>query len=135
MLSLHTDQDAMPCCHTYLLLFSSSFFITYQLMSLVGAATSIIFVFCRGKHVKHIFCRDKSMLVMTNLLSRQNYVCRDKTFLSQQIFVMTNMCMSQQRFCRNKQHMFCHDKHVCRDKRVFVTTKLLSRQNLYLQHQ
>ena len=27
---------------------------------------------------KHVFCCDKSMLVATKVLSRQNYVCRDK---------------------------------------------------------
>ena len=54
-------------------------------LSLTGAATSIIFV-----ATKHVFCRDKNMLVATNIflaiflstkiiLSRQIYVCRDKS--------------------------------------------------------
>ena len=44
-------------------------------LSLVGAATGIIFVATKlDKHVfvatKRVFCRDKSMLVATKLLSR-----------------------------------------------------------------
>ena len=58
----------------------------------------------RDKHVfvttKHVFCRGKSMLVATKLLSLQNYVCRDNTF------VVTN---------------------ICRDKHVFGTSIFLSR--------
>ena len=53
-------------------------------LSLVGAATSTIFV-----ETKRIFCRDKSMLATTTK-NWQNYVCRNKMFLS------------QQRFCRDK---------------------------------
>ena len=43
---------------------------------------------CRKYHFvesKHVFCRNKSMLVSTNL------------FLSRQIFVSTNMCLSRQK--------------------------------------
>ena len=59
--------------------------------------------FCRDKLVlvatKHVFCRDKSMLAATQPLSGQNYVCRDRIFLSRQNF--------------------------CRDKHTFVATKCL----------
>ena len=58
------------------------------LVSLAGGATSIMFV-----AIKHVFCCDKSMLAATKRLSQQNYVCRDKIFLSQQILVMTNTCL------------------------------------------
>ena len=61
-----------------------------SLVSLAGAATTIIFV----------FCRDKITLVATKLLSRQNYVCRDKhdLCLSRQIFVTTNIIFRRQSF-------------------------------------
>ena len=101
------------------------------LVSLAGAATSIIFVatkvclprqnFCCDK----IVCRDKTfdatncdkiMFVATKRLTRQEYFCRDKTrVLSRQI-----------RICRNKSKLVA--------KKTFVTTKLclslLSRQKL-----
>ena len=139
-------------------------------VSLAGAATSTIFVMtkryvvintCRNKHnfvvtklchdkhvfvtTKHLFCfnksmlvmtkakifccdksfvvtniillrqthvwRDKSMLVMTKLLSQQNYVCCDK-YLSQHNVCMTNMCLSRQ-----KTSIF-----LSRQKTCFVTT-------------
>ena len=55
----------------------------------------------------HVYC-DKHISVVTKFWLRQNYVCRDKTF------VMT-------------KYVFCHDKHVfCHDKHVFVTTKLVA---------
>ena len=122
--------------------------------------------FCRDKHgfmtTEHVFCRDKSMLVVTKVLSRKNYVCRDKTFVATHIcrdkqnFVATKFyaCLSRQNtfFCRDKtmlvetKHVFvatniCRDKHtfvakktnvLCRDKHMFVATNLLSRRKLYL---
>ena len=89
---------------------------------------------------KHVFCRDKSMLVATTLcLSRQN-VCRNK-YLSRQtrLFVKTIPLSQENYVCRDKHlswHKFCHDKHdfvatkdvFCRDKHVFVVTKVLSWQ-------
>ena len=43
--------------------------------------------FCHDKHVfvvtTHIFCCNKSMLVVTKILLQQNYVCRDKYLLRQ----------------------------------------------------
>ena len=43
-------------------------------------------MFCCGKDTlvvrKEVFCRDKSMLVTTELLSRQTCVCRDKSFVA-----------------------------------------------------
>ena len=119
-------------------------------LSLAGAATSIIFV-----ATKHVFCHDKSMLVATKLVARQNF-CRDKHIfvvtkhLSRQTFVATNIILSRQKFCHYKltfvttntsfvaievclsrQNIwpnFCRDKRVCRDK-TFVPTKIIvSRQ-------
>ena len=55
-------------------------------LSLVGAATSIIFFATSFVMTKQIFCHNKSMLAATKLLSRQNYVCRDKIFLLRQKF-------------------------------------------------
>ena len=48
-------------------------------LSKAGTATSIIFV-----ARKYIFCRDKGVLVETELLSQQPSVCRDRMFLSRQ---------------------------------------------------
>ena len=92
-------------------------------LSLTGAALSIIFVmtkvWIRQTHVmtKHIFCHDKSMLIMTKLLSWQNatntclswqnYACIDKI-----TFVATNICHT----CVVTK-TFCHDRH------IFVVTK------------
>ena len=49
--------------------------------------------FCREKHVfvttKHVFYRDKSILVTTKLLLRHNYVCR-----SNHVFVTTKVYLS-----------------------------------------
>ena len=71
-------------------------------LSLAGAATSIIFV-------------------VTKLLLQQTHVCRDKKLLSRQYYV-----------CHGK-HTFVMTKDVfCRDKHVFIATKLSSQQKLYL---
>ena len=94
-----------------------------------------------GRCHQYHFCQDKrfvatntfdyqhkSMLVAPKVLSRQNYVCRNK-YLSWQtcvccdksMFVTTQLCrdkyLSWQKFC-----------HFCRNKHNFVVTKLLSRQ-------
>ena len=86
----------------------------------------------------HVFCRDKSMFVTTNMIfSRQN-ICRYKlTFVAtkhifswqkyacgdKHVFVTTNICRDK-RFVPTK--IFCRDKHnfVCRDK-TFVESKLI----------
>ena len=93
---------------------------------LARAATSIIFVTTK------------------RLLSQQKYACHDKTFLLQhvwQIFVATNVILSGQTCvcCILSWQKFCHDKHtfvMTKDMfcpwHVFVTTKLLSWQKLYL---
>ena len=65
---------------------------------------------------KHIFCRDKGMLVATKLLSRQNatsilllrqkscFVATDTCFVATNTcFVATNTCLSQLNFCRDKK--------------------------------
>ena len=48
-------------------------------------------------HGRELFCRDKSLLAATIPLPRQNYVCRNKIYLSRQnlsrqIFVVTDTC-------------------------------------------
>ena len=47
---------------------------------------------------KHVFWRDKSMIVATKPLWRQNYVCRDKHVLSRQ----TRVSSRQTRICHDK---------------------------------
>ena len=54
---------------------------------------------------KHVFCRNKSMLIATNIILLQQKFYRNKL-----TFVAT-------------KHVFCCDKHVCRDKE-FVTTNI-----------
>ena len=56
--------------------------------------------------IKHVFCRDKSMLVEAKPLLRQN-ICRDKTFVATKLFVVTNICR-EKIFVATK--VFCHDK-------------------------
>ena len=100
--------------------------------------------FCRYKHVfvetKHVFCRDKSMLAVTKLLSRQNHVCRDKICLSRQaycfiMFHFTRVLSQQTRVCRDRSKLVATKICLSRQtyfffttKDVFVATKLLSRQ-------
>ena len=67
------------------------------------------------------FCYDKSMLVRTKLLLRQNS-------LLLQIFVATRVISVM------TKDVFCHDTTVCHDKHVFVMTKVLLWQNWYLWH-
>ena len=78
---------------------------------------------------KYHFCRDKSLLLQTRLLSGQKYACRYKTFFAtntlsrQKYFVATNIILSRQ-------------KYACRDKTFFTTTycrdkNILSRQSLF----
>ena len=62
---------------------------------------------------KHIFCRDKSMLVSTNIILSQQMFVITKCLSQQKYFVATNTILSRQTFCRNK-HMFFYD-------RTFVT--------------
>ena len=59
---------------------------------------------------KHLFCRDKTRLLSrqkyaaTKVLSRQNYVCRDKNILfprQKTCFVAVNTCFSRQNICRD----------------------------------
>ena len=87
-------------------------------------ATKILFYFCHNKTFEKVttkvllqqayFCRNKSKLVATKLLSWQNcllgQICRDKSF------VTTKICLSQQKFCHDKhtsvatKDLFCHTK-------------------------
>ena len=76
--------------------------------------------FCRDRSflyvfvsTKHVFCCDKSMLAAAKLLLRQNYVCRDKTF------VVTDTCLSQQAY---ECFVMTNRQNVCCDKSMFVAT-------------
>ena len=104
-------------------------------ISLAGAATTIIFVTTKEKHVfvmtKHVFCCNKSTLAMKKLLSWQN-----ENLLWQNVFVVTKLllwqiCLSQQNYvkmcfvmtntCLSQETCVSHDKRVCHD----ITTKIL----------
>ena len=71
-------------------------------------------------------CRDKTFDATNIILSRQAYFCRDKTrllsrqyaCLSQQIFVATDVLSWQKIFCLSRQK-FCRSRH------TFVATKMI----------
>ena len=86
---------------------------------------------------KRVFCRDESMPDATELLSRQNYVCRDKSFVAtnicrdKHVFVATKASMSQTKRLPRQTH-FCCDKtlvatglHLSRQNTGFVATKMI----------
>ena len=84
-----------------------------------------------NKHVlvatNHVFCRDKSMLAATKLLSHHNYICHDKICLSRQIFSREHVFVAtsiQNCVCRDKylsQERCCRDKiFLSRQKTCFV---------------
>ena len=86
-------------------------------LSLVGAATSIIFVVAEVLSQQTRVCHDK-----TPVLSQQKYACWDKTSVATKIFCHT--------FVTTKD-VFHHDKHafvatysVCSDQ-TFVVTKMI----------
>ena len=110
------------------------------MVSLVGAATSIIFVATEVYHdkhmfvvTKHVFCHDKSMLVATKLcFSRQNIFFATK-LLAQQVlnvcpsksFVATSLLLLwQTRVCHDKTHLLSRQKYACHDK-TFVAMKMI----------
>ena len=83
---------------------------------------------------KHVFCRDKSMLDVTKLLSWHNYVCHNKLFLSWQKKIVPTICHDKQ-FCHDKRCLllrqnyariiFCHDKSFVTTNMCFVATNPL----------
>ena len=77
----------------------------YFYLSLVGAATSIIFVPTN---------RSKTTLLVTKVLSRKHYVCREK-----------------KRRKEKKKKRLSRQNYVCLDKHNFVATKVLSRRQKY----
>ena len=81
----------------------------WSLVSLVGAATSIIFVgtkvLLQQTRVLFFFCFDKSMLVMAKRLSWQNYVCCNK-HKTHKSFVSTSILLLRQKICLS-QFPFC----------------------------
>ena len=97
-----------------------------QIRTEVPLRTSVTTTILGGSCHKYHFCRGK-----TRLLSRQKYVCHDKTFAS------TKVCLSRQNLRLDKS-MFVttklspRQKYVCHDK-TFASTKVcLSRQNFRL---
>ena len=84
-------------------------------LSLAGAATSIIFV-----ATKDVFCRDKSKLVWTKLLSRKSYVCRDK-YLSWEKFCHDKNILLQQNFSRDKHTFFATNTCMsCLSRQIYI---------------
>ena len=67
-----------------------------------------------------LVCHDKQTSI---LLLRQTH---DK-----QNFVATKVLSRQAYSCHNERRVLSGQTHVCRDKHVFVTTRLLSQQKLY----
>ena len=103
---------------------------------------------CDKSFVTKKLCLSRQNIFATNIiLSRQNKHTSVTTSncLSQQnmSFIMTKVCLSRQNLCCDK-HMLvatniCHDNNFvmtkdvfCHGKHVFVVTKLLSWQKLYL---
>ena len=72
---------------------------------------------------------------MTKLLSRQNYVCRDKSLVAtnichdQHVFVTTKVLSRQAYFCHDKRRVLLRQPCVCHEKNQHVATKLLTQQN------
>ena len=83
---------------------------------------------------KHIFCRDKSMLVVTKKLSRKISLSRQNIFvstklLSRQIFVATNIIFVLLKFCCDKHTFVATSILLLRQTRVCCDkTRLLSKQ-------
>ena len=78
---------------------------------------------CHNKHVcvvtKHVFCRNKSILVTTKLLLWQ--------IVTNIIFVVTKVLSQQAYFFLASKHIFCHEKS------MLVAIKLLSQQTCLLR--
>ena len=80
-------------------------------------------------HNKHIFCHDKSRLVVTKVFCHNNFSCCNKQFCH--VFVMTKLCLLRQNICRNKHNfvatkilnMILLQQKLCHDKHIFVATK------------
>ena len=107
---------------------------------LAGAATSTIFVITKVLPWQTCLYHDKTQLLLWKkvCLPRQNF-CHDKRCLSRQnvlswqIFVATNMFVTTKAvLCHTKRCVLSWQTSICCDKRVFVTTNLLSQQKWYL---
>ena len=136
----------MPVCASLYVFFSGT-----RIVSLVGAASSTIFVVtdtCLSQQNTSFVAtklNDKYAFVMTKELLRQPYFCCDKKmcFVMTNRFVTTKVCLSQQNFCHNKnfvatsillsQQKTCFvatnrclswKTGVCHDK-TFVMTKMI----------
>ena len=76
----------------------------------------------RDKHnfTKHVFCRDRSILVTTKRLSQQTRVCYDKDSWRQKL------CHDKHTFVETKD-VFCLEKHmfVATNDKTFVPTKII----------
>ena len=104
----------------------------------MGAATSIIFVTMKvllwqapvfhDKHLfvmtKHVFCRDKSMLVTTHFCC-DKYLSQQQFLLRQKYFVVTNINFLLRKFCCGNLTFVTTKDVFCHDKRMFVATEVL----------
>ena len=81
---------------------------------LAGAATSIIFV-----ATKHVFCRDKSMLVGTNITNKYiaAKIYRHKTLVMTKICSSRQALLSRQKMCLSRQNFYRDKNDTCGSSR------------------
>ena len=102
------------------------------------SATSTIFVMTNANvfvATKDMFCRNKSMLVVTKLLWRQTYSCHHKSFVATNIFLSP-----QTYFCRYKTfvaatHTFVMTKDAfwCDKNDTSLLVAASANDNIYMQ--
>ena len=115
---LQTHKEQLAVCHPL----NQVHPLTALTLSPVGAATSIIFV-----ATKNVFCRDKSMLAATKLLSRQNTFVASNTCLSRS-FVATSVLLLQQKACFVATNTFLSrqkKKKKALSRQIFLATNLI----------
>ena len=129
-------------------------------LSLAGAATNMSFVssnvlsrpktfffsfspqsrVCHDKSKQNYVCRDKSFVATKICLSRHNVCCDKHTFVTTKdvlcrakLKLVTTKPLLRQKHVRRDKHTFVATKDMfCRDKHMFGATKRLSRQKSYL---
>ena len=99
--------------------------VRYRLVSLLSQDISLA-----GQNTCFVatnICHDKHNFVTLKPLSRQNYVCRDKT----RLLSGKKLCLSRQNVCRDK-NILSRRTSFCRDRCFIAASILLSRQNTCL---
>ena len=94
---------------------------------------------------QQMFCYNKHNFVVTKVLSWQAYFCHDKTFVTRKMILVAapasdriwqgvvriDTLVHQWQSVFRVYHSFIMTKYACRDKRVFVATNVLLRQQLF----